>query len=94
MQWRNLDWERADVSLIYLAREWLLYSFQWMEPFVTCRRLIAKLIHQNVRELGLLNGPGGLDPNKTLHERVRDAHFSALFGGVVVNVPNLDGLNP
>jgi hypothetical protein len=90
MQWRNLDWERADVSLIYLARTWLLFSFQWMEPFVTCRRMLTKLIHQNVGELGLLNGPGGLDPNKTPDECVRDAFFSALFGGVVVNVPSLE----
>lgn len=93
MQWRNLDWERADVSQIYLARTWLLYSFQWMEPFVTCRRLITKLIHQNVAELGLLDGPGGLDPIKTRDERLRDALFSALFGGVVVNLPSLDGPN-
>lgn len=87
MQWRNLDWERADISIIYLARTWLLYSFQWMEPFVTCKRLIAKLIHQNVVELGLLNGPMGLDPKKTFDERVRDAFFAALLGGVAVEVP-------
>lgn len=90
MQWRNLDWERVDISLIYIARTWLLYSLQWMEPFVTCRRLMTKLIHHNVRELGLLNGPGGLDPNKTLDERVSDAYFAALLGGVVVNVPSID----
>ncbi len=88
MQWRNLDWERLDISLIFLARTWLLYSFQWMEPFVTCRRLMAKLIHHNIRELGLLNGPGGLDPNKTFDERARDAFFSALLGGVAVEVPS------
>jgi hypothetical protein len=86
MQWRNLDWERVDASLIYIARTWLLYSFQWMEPFVTCRHLMTKLIHHNVRELGLLNGPGGLDPNKTLDERARDAFFSALLGGVAVDM--------
>jgi hypothetical protein len=90
MQWRNLDWERADVSLIYVARMWLLFSFQFMEPFVTCRQVIAKLIHRNVGELGLLNGPGGLDPNKTPDECARDAYFAALLGGIVVNVPSFE----
>lgn len=90
MQWRNLDWERVDISLIYIARTWLLFSFQWMEPFVTCRLLMTRLIHHNVPELGLLNGPGGLDPNKTFVERARDASFAALLGGIVVNVPSID----
>lgn len=86
MQWRNLDWERADVSLIYLARTWLLFSFQWLPPFVTCRGLLTKLIHKNVEEFGLLNGPRGLDPKKTINERVDDALWAALLGGVSVNV--------
>ena len=90
MQWRNLDWERADVAMIYLARTWLLFSFQWMEPFVTCRGLIKKLIHQNVPEVGLLNGPCGLDPKKNTDERISDAFLSALIGGVAVDLPNID----
>lgn len=94
MQWRNLDWERADLAMIYLARTWLLFSFQWMEPFVSCRSLIKKLIHQNVPEMGLLNGPFGLDPKKNTDERIRDAYFSALTGGVTVNLPNIDLPNP
>jgi hypothetical protein len=88
MQWRNLDWERVDISLIYIVRTWLLFSFQWMEPFVTCRRLMANLIHHNVNELGLLNGPMGLDPKKTHDERASDAFYSALFGGVAVEMPS------
>ncbi|MHB1359388.1 MAG: hypothetical protein ACYCWC_07365 [Rhodocyclaceae bacterium] len=86
MQWRNLDWGRADIFLIYIARTWLLLSFQWMEPFVTCRHLLKKLIHHNVRELGLLNGPGGLDPNKNHDERVRDAYWASFVGGVAVSI--------
>ncbi len=88
MQWRNLDWERLDITLIHLARTWLLYSFQSMEPFVTCRRLLTKLIHHNVVELGLLYGPYGLDPKKNLEDRVRDAYFAALLGGVAVEAPS------
>jgi hypothetical protein len=88
MQWRNLDWERINVSLIYVTRMWLLCSFQWMEPFVTCRRLLAKLIHHNVTELGLLNGPHGLDPKKTPDECAADAFLAALLGGVAVPLPS------
>lgn len=84
MQWRNLDWDRADICMIYLARTWLLLSFQWMEPFVTCRRLLMKLIHQNVGELGPLNGLNGLDPKKATNERVSDAFFAAFVGGLNV----------
>lgn len=90
MQWRNLDWHRIDVALIYIVRTWLLFSLQWMEPFVTCRHLITKLIHHNVRELGLLYGPAGLDPSKSHDERVRDAFLAALAGGVVLNLPSID----
>lgn len=86
MQWRNLDWERADISLIFFVRKWLLFSFQWMEPFAACRCLMAKLIHHNVMEIGLLNGPGGLDPAKSLEQCVRDAYLAALMGGVKVNL--------
>lgn len=86
MQWRNLDWERADVYLIHMVRMWLLFSFQWMEPFVTCRSLLKKLIHHNVGELGLLNGPGGLDPNKTHEERVIDTYWACFTGGVAVPI--------
>jgi hypothetical protein len=86
MQWRNLDWKRLDISLIFLARRWLLYSFQWMEPFVTCRHIMAHLIHHNVRELGLLNGPGGLAPQKSLDVQLHDAIFAALLGGVEIPI--------
>lgn len=89
MQWRNLDWERVTPSLIYIVRTWLLFSFQCMEPLISCRRLMAKLIHQNVPELGLLNGPSGLDPKKTHDERARDAFLAGLYGGVTIDISSL-----
>lgn len=88
MQWRNHDSDRLDIPLVYLTRTWLLFSFQWMEPFKTCRKLIAQLIHRNLPELGLLNGPGGLDPQKTHEERARDAYMAALLGGVRIELPS------
>lgn len=88
MQWRNLDWERIDVLLIYMVRTWLLFSMQWMEPFTTSRRLLATLIHHNLPEVGLLNGPGGLDPKKTFDERVRDSALAALVAGIGLEMPS------
>lgn len=76
MQWRNLDWERANPLFVYVTRMWLLNAFQWMEPLITCRRLMAKLIHHNVRELGLLYGLHGLDPKKSPEECADDAFLA------------------
>lgn len=83
MQWRNGDRKRLSVEHILYTRFWLSYAFESMSNFAKCRQLLITLIEENVPELGVLEGPGGLDLSKPLEERYRDA----IFAGFLVGVP-------
>lgn len=82
MQWRNGDRERLSVPHIFFTRHWLLHAFEWMPVFVKCKGLIVPLIEENIPELGVLEGCGGLDHSKTMEERHQDAFWAAFLGGV------------
>lgn len=83
MQWRNGDRRRLSVEQSLYTRIWLSHAFEWMPLFIRCKELIASLIEENVPELGVLEGPFGLDLSKTMEERYRDA----LYGGLLGDVP-------
>lgn len=83
MQWRNGTPERLSVELVYLTRIWLLHAFEWMSPFPECRHLLLELFQENLCELGVLEGPGGLDLDKNMQERMNDAFWAAFLSGAV-----------
>lgn len=84
MQWRNGDGERLSVQHILYTRTWLLHAFESMPLFAKCKKLIVSLIEESVPELGVLEGPGGLDASKTMEERYRDAMLAGLLSGVPI----------
>ena len=83
MQWRNGDRKRLSVEHILYTRVWLSQAFESMSRFAKCKELLVSLIEENVPELGVLEGPGGLDLSKPLEERYRDA----IFAGFLVGIP-------
>lgn len=82
MQWRNGDRERLSIQHVLYTRIWISHAFELMPLFAKCKKLIVPLIEENVPELGVLEGPGGLDLSKTMEERYRDAMFGGLLAGV------------
>lgn len=83
MQWRNGTPKRLSIELVYFTRTWLLHAFEWITPFPECRHLLLRLFEENLDELGVLEGPGGLSLQKSQDERISDAYWAALFAEVV-----------
>lgn len=83
MQWRNGTPKRLSIELVYFTRTWLLHAFEWITPFPECRHLLLRLFEENLAELGVLDGPGGLSLQKSQDERIKDAYWAAWLAGVV-----------